>query len=123
MTDALIYIMVIPFVGILLVGVLLAVFLRDKNKVPKSGSFCAEVFSKRIGRSYDKRVAQAGISGVCKFEYYVKFRLDGDKVLELQCPCKFYNRISEGDRGILTYDRHCFISFDKSGRNFVYGEQ
>jgi len=93
------------------------------KKVPKSGSIHAEVVSKRIGRSYDKRVAQAGFSGVCNFEYYVKFRLDGDKVLELQCPCKVYNRISEGDRGMLTYNRHYFISFDESGRNFVYGEQ
>ncbi|MBQ7005576.1 MAG: hypothetical protein IJN68_04015 [Clostridia bacterium] len=78
--------------------VIVAIFISDKNKVPKSGSIHAEVVPKRIGRSYDKRVAQAGISGVCNFEYYVKFRLDGDKVLELQCPCKVYNRISEGDR-------------------------
>ncbi len=114
MNEAVILLLGIPLAAILFTGVIIAIFIRNKNKAPKSGSFYAEVVSKRIGRSYDKRVASTGISGVCNFEYYVKFRLDGDKVLELQCPCKVYNRISEGDRGMLTYDRHYFISFERN---------
>lgn len=123
MDGVMIYLFGIPFAVIVTVVVILVIFTREKDKIPKSGTVNAEVLSKRIGRSYNTRAARAGVSGLSHFEYYVKFRLDNGKNFELQCPDEVYKRINEGDKGMLTYERHYFVSFDTSGRNFVYGEQ
>ena len=43
---------------------------------------------------------------------FVSFRLSGGEVLELAVDAASYGRMSEGDRGILTFRDSCFIGFE-----------
>ncbi len=88
----------------------------------KKRSAQVRITEKYIKRAY-KRVGSKGSTyGICYYEYYVTFRLENGKKRERQCSEEFYNEIQVGDEGIMTYNRF-IVAFDKSGRNFVYGEQ
>ena len=103
--------------------VILFALIFTGGKAKKISTVQATVTVKKIKRAYVRSLANAGVSGTDWHEYYAEFRSEKGKKLELQLPKEIYDAIEEGDRGKLTYKGDSFVAFDKSGRNFVYGEQ
>ena len=111
-TSDVFLLLIAPSAGIILCALVFLLGFKPGKK--KIRTVQATVTVKKIKRAYVRSLANAGVSGTDWYEYYAEFQPEKGKKLELQLPKEIYGAIEEGDRGMLTYDRHYFISFERN---------
>lgn len=115
--------------AILFAGTIAFVLIKAvrKNKQREKNALCsvltvrARVKSRRL-IIRPNNITALGVA-TDTLEGKVVFESEDGEELEFRLIGKTYRDIIEGDEGMLTYQGTDFISFDRSGRNFVYGEQ
>lgn len=115
--------------SILFAGTIAFVLIKAvrKNKQREKNALCsvltvrARVKSRRL-IIRPNNITALGVA-TDTLEGKVVFESEDGEELEFRLIGKTYRDIIEGDEGMLTYQGSDFISFDRSGRNFVYGEQ
>lgn len=101
-------------ISFFLIGVLVIMGVRSVKK-QKSGTVRATVVCKKTKIPKNSHLPDGYTLKIDGLENYVTFRMEGDEEAEFYVNAEIFADIEEGDEGILTYDRHYFISFEKNG--------
>lgn len=104
----------LPVLAVFLIGILVIMGARSIKK-QKSGTVRATVVSKKTKIPRNSHLPDGYTLKIDGLENYVTFRMEGDEEAEFYVNAEIFADIEEGDEGILTYDRHYFISFEKNG--------
>lgn len=106
---------VFGFVAILGGGLFLAIRQWIKNNRTAKLSVPATVFGKRILTVWHSTSLEYGFTNRKEYLYYVTFKLENGECIEfcLNYRKKEYNRLKEGNVGVLNYQGTRYLGFEK----------
>ena len=103
----------IVFFGIIIVSVVKGITQWSRNNNSPLATAEVKVTSKRGEVKHHHHGNDTGVNHTSSTYYYVTFELTSGERIELQVNGKEYGMISEGDRGILTYQGTRYKGFQR----------